>query len=748
MQGLACRAIRHEGEDIMSMKHRSILLFFLGAILCPMMSVYGQVTITDNNTAAQLVEKLIGNGVSYSNPVLNCEPGANGIFNVLSSNLGLDSGIVLTSGNASDDSIGWTGFGTNSPAFELADTDYSNGGMLQNGDAQLDSLLAPGGVTSLDACVLEFDFIPTGDTLQFRYVFGSEEYTSFSCDIYNDIFAFFLTGPGYPQATNIALIPGTTIPVAVNSTTDTLINFAFDPSLCTAMGPGSPFSQYYVDNLSGTTIVYNGFTSVFTAMAPVQACSTYHIKLAIADAADGLLDSGVFLEAGSFTSNATSLSFVSNVPGNTGALMEGCLTGTITVRRKQATNQPQTVYLFYSGTAAPNVDFGPAPDSVIIPAFDSLISFTVTAMNDAATEGIELVGIRTQGSCANAADSMGFSIIEQLPLALISNDTSFCEGTVTTIPLIADGDPAMSFTWTASPAVPIQNHGSMAASATVSTNTTFTVTAGIPGCNTSSQSFDVSFTPLPVVDIHTEDTTVCLQDSMLLFTTVTPGNAGYTYIWSPLANLSNPSVKEPAFLSRELADHRYYLTVVSPEGCAGSDSILIHSKPGFDLTDVTANATIKYGEQIQLNATGGRYYTWYPDQYLNFPNTHDPIASPKEPTLFTVYALNEWGCRDTATVFVDIDYAMVEIIPSAFSPNGDGKNDVFRVSNIRFQRLLEFRIFNRWGQEVYSTTDATRGWDGRFNGQMQDPGVYHYLIRVALPNGENRQYKGDVTLIR
>ena len=92
---------------------------------------------------------------------------------------------------------------------------------------------------------------------------------------------------------------------------------------------------------------------------------------------------------------------------------------------------------------------------------------------------------------------------------------------------------------------------------------------------------------------------------------------------------------------------------------------------------------------------------------------------------------------------------MSECIPSAFTPNGDGLNDVFRLCNMMYQRLIEFSVFNRWGQMVFhNTTDPKKGWDGTFNGTPQDIGVYNYLIILSRPDGTNITYKGEVTLIR
>jgi gliding motility-associated-like protein len=183
-------------------------------------------------------------------------------------------------------------------------------------------------------------------------------------------------------------------------------------------------------------------------------------------------------------------------------------------------------------------------------------------------------------------------------------------------------------------------------------------------------------------------------------------------------------------------------------GCVGTDTFALEVKPAAVLTDVTPDFTIKYGDQMQLNASGVKYYIWFPTKPLDYPNNHNPTATGWDPTTFTVIGLNEYGCYDTAYVKMDIDYSMFEYMPTAFTPNGDGRNDLFGVHNFRYQRLIEFRIFNRWGQEVFTTNDYKQGWDGTFKGVPQESGVYNYIIRVAIPNGQQRTYKGDVTLIR
>ena len=164
--------------------------------------------------------------------------------------------------------------------------------------------------------------------------------------------------------------------------------------------------------------------------------------------------------------------------------------------------------------------------------------------------------------------------------------------------------------------------------------------------------------------------------------------------------------------------------------------------------------TINYGDHIQLDAINLTAYPlifwWRPDDgTLDLPNINNPIATPLDSTNYIVYAMNEWGCRDSANVIILVNDGMGEGVPTAFTPNGDGLNDVFRLTNLRYQKLVEFSIYNRWGQLVYhNTSDIKKGWDGTLNGVEQDMGVYSYFVIIARPDGGQKIYKGDFTLIR
>ncbi len=235
-----------------------------------------------------MVEYFIGPGINYSNVTFTGATVSRGVFtNGSTTNLGVDHGIALTSGLVSY----IPGPNTSSSL------GYSNG---TPGDPLLTSLIPS---TTYDASVLEFDFVPAADTAWCQYVFGSEEYSEWVTSQFNDVFGFFVNGPnpegGVYSNQNIALVPGTLVPVSVNN-----INYGYAPPGVPTTGPGTN-SEYFIDNLNGETIQYDGFTTVLVAKVAVIPGETYHFKLAIADAGDGIYDSGVLLQGESFKSQGS-----------------------------------------------------------------------------------------------------------------------------------------------------------------------------------------------------------------------------------------------------------------------------------------------------------------------------------------------------------------------------------------------------------------------------------------------------------
>jgi gliding motility-associated-like protein len=175
---------------------------------------------------------------------------------------------------------------------------------------------------------------------------------------------------------------------------------------------------------------------------------------------------------------------------------------------------------------------------------------------------------------------------------------------------------------------------------------------------------------------------------------------------------------------------------------------MVHSYPDATVEVSPQSVTIPYGDSIQLHASGADYYHWWPSGTVSNDTIPNPFVRPLSPVVYTVLGLNQYGCRDTATVQINIDYNMPDFIPNAFSPNGDGRNDVFKIEHIRYQKLVQFKVFNRWGQQLFETIDGAKGWDGTYNGAPCNVDTYYYIISLNHPDGATKTYKGDVALLR
>ena len=267
-----------------------------------------QLSVSSNSNAAALAAKLVGPGVTITNAVLNCPTGAAGEFSAGPgiNEVGIGKGVLLTSGNVS---------------VAAHPNDSQNATVMNgaSGNSLLDALIP--GYQTYDACLLEFDLEAIGNQVSFEYVFASEEYDEYYCSQYNDVFGFFVSNGPNPSGgtynnSNIALIPGSTIPVAINTV---------GPPTCganspTPGGPGTGNPVYYRNMTGASTLQYDGKTVVLTAKVALKPCQKYRFKLGVADAGDQRLDSGVFLKEGSFQStppviNCPAAMVINNEPG-------------------------------------------------------------------------------------------------------------------------------------------------------------------------------------------------------------------------------------------------------------------------------------------------------------------------------------------------------------------------------------------------------------------------------------------------
>ncbi len=397
-------------------KTKSTLLF--STLVSLSIIVQGQTLVTSTGlTATQYVQNiLLGPGVIASNITFTGYSNALGQFSVsgLPNTLGLDSGLVLTGGTVINTDINGPGpHGPNSSG----SSGFDNGAA---GDADLN--LLGGGTGSFNAAILEFDFIPSSDTVKFDYVFGSEEYMEYVDLGVSDAFGFFLSGPGISgpytnSAINIALVPGTNTPITIDSLNQ------FD------------HGTYYVNNETppGTLLQYDGHTTVLTAVGIVQCNQQYHIKIAICDQGDGIYDSGVFLKANSFSSNGLQISggtLINDSLTTDSIFTEGCQQALYIFSRPDS-NGVDTIFFYTGGTATEGTDYTDVPAFIVIGQGMFADSIVITAFDDPFAEPMETVTIFILYDNPCGTDTIQKTLYlqdYQKMVAVMGGDTTLCPG--------------------------------------------------------------------------------------------------------------------------------------------------------------------------------------------------------------------------------------------------------------------------------------------------------------------------------
>lgn len=468
------------------------ILTLIITVSCLFNQLHAQLVVNNSFTPQQLVQNtLIGSGVSVSNITFIGAPLQIGRFTNTGNNaLGLTSGIVMASGQ--------TDLLSNVATNTGGGTTFGNPGTP--GDASLDGI-STGGTN--DAAVLEFDFVPINDTIKFRYVFASEEYNEFVCSNFNDVFAFFLTGPGFPTPTNIALIPGTNVPVTINSVNIGTPGASAGGGTCNGVNQSLANAGFFVDNpLGSVSIEFDGLTTVLTARAVVVPCQTYHIKLAIADVTDSAFDSGVFLEANSFGTNALNINVDTYLPGN--QLVEGCTSGSVTLSLSAPAPAAYSIpVISIGGTATQNTDYTTnLPSVIVIPAGQQSFNFNIVPNADGTVDDNETIQILFQ-SLTCRVDTLNLTIREAGVLSLAQSDFVICDGVTNTLQFnaLAYNDPLTGGTFTWSPTTGLSNPNIRNPVATVSSPATYTVTYSSGNCvqtaqvNITASPYSISFPP-------------------------------------------------------------------------------------------------------------------------------------------------------------------------------------------------------------------------------------------------------------
>jgi len=687
--------------------------FFRCAVFIILFTVPGldysmaQLNISPSGTAAGLAAAITGPGVSVFNVQYQGAPQSGVEFNAPNSNLGITGGILLCTGPAV------IAAGANS----LGDAGVDMG---LGGDAQLNQL---SGGTTFDATVLEFDFIPQSSQVRFRYVFASEEYPEYVCSEYNDVFGFFISGPGISGVSNMAIVPGTSMPVAINSVNGGAVGAAGLTSNPCQLGN----SALYVDNSSGASLEFDGFTVVLEAIATVVPCQTYHLRLAIADVGDGIYDSGVFIESESLSSEPVV---------DAGPDLSFCSVASVQLGMDPA---PGWNYTWTpSAGLSSSIISNPTLNLVNNGIADTVIRYVVSASSQTCT----------------MTDTVEITVSPQSHASLDISADSVCTGQMLTLSINGTVSSTAAIQWDFDGAASVGGSGMGPLQINYLDEGRHAIHVQITQSVCELILSDtVLVKPVPAPVFSADPVIGCAPLDVQFNNLTLCNNCSVVSSQWDFGDGQTGTQMSPDLTYRKAGIYDVGLLVCSSLGCCSDtvyhDFIKVFPSPdaGFRIMPET---TVSLVDQILFrdDSRGAAGWSWEfgdgfssqePSPLHAFPDTGNYMVRQ--------VVINDYGCSDTLIRQIDVEPVSTIWIPNAFSPNNDGVNDSFRVYG-DYVRDITWSVFNRWGEVIFGTTGSSDAWNGEWDGRAADQGVY--LCRVNYRDWENKPMElyGKVTLLR
>lgn len=743
------------------------------------------IQVNDNYTAQQLVDVLIGNSCAQaSNVVVNGWSGSSGsnsfgYFTAGSSGFPFQNGIILS-----------TGFATSAtgPNTSL----LSEGSQAWTGDPDLEAALNVN--NTINATVLEFDFVPYTNHISFKYIFSSEQYltsiTSQNQCNYTDGFAFLLkeAGSSAPYQ-NLAVVPGTNIPVKVN----------------TVRGQGvcPSANEEYFGGFNGTNhpTNFNGQTVIMTAEAEVTPGVTYHIKLVVADQGNNLYDSAIFLGGGSFnsttplgndrliaagnplcqeetlqlnaaTANASAYQWLKDgavIPGATAAAYTVTEPGEYSVEVTLTSNciSEGTITIEYA--ALP-----PSGNETLLQCDDDNDGFTTFNLNladDLVTgnqQGHYVTYHLTQADADTAVNAIANTVqfqntaVNQQVYARVFNDYGCYSVSTVTLSTAANGltnptpletcdtdgtdDGFFVFDLTSKDDEILQG---LPAGLQLQYFTTilnaFTATNAI--ANPSAFTNTTANTQTVYARIYNGSECYGIAELQLIVYSFGEGLQDEEVIIckNEVAVLSIGSgfitytwnTEPPQYTTAIMVSNpgTYTVTVTNEEGCQATKTFTVIPSGPAEYADIQINDFTDYQNSITIYPQGPGNYEYSLDGVTYWDS---PVFTNLSTGEYTVYIRDKNGCGIYTDVVYILDY------PKFFTPNGDGINDIWRVPYLEQNPNAAVNIFDRYGKIVAAFKGSSNSWNGTLDGRPLPATDYWFEIR--LQNG--RIIRGHFSLIR
>lgn len=738
---------------------KKVLLLIICLLPC---MAYSQISVTSANgqNVKDLLEThFLGGGIEISNVRFNGQNVVNsnqiGFFtnpNTANPNVGLASGIVMVTGNYEDAAAG-TSSGivnsTSSPATNGNDWSIPLRMVLNDQGNSTESMN--------DVAVLQFDFVASGEYVKFDYVFASEEYPAFVHSAYNDAFGFFISGPfdnqgnpvdeGIPyQYRNIAVIPGTTEPITINTVHD-------------QRGCHDEYSVYHITNTNNNCKMNAYTVALSTEEVYVVPCYKYKLELVICDVGDASYNSCVFLGAGSFKVDEYSLKEMIPPTGVGTAYVKGCDSDTITMTINRPAFENEQHVLNFFGTAVEGEDFelldlngNPAGRTLTFMEGDTSASIIIKFKNhptDIGGETLEL-GIATEfiNDCAQI-DTIQFNITTpQLLEYTISEDVIYCENELPkneNVEInITGAIGEITYEWSAGVT---PNQASNTVGITQPTTIYITATDGCEREIKDSVTFKVQGA---TVSASVDKRFIC-EGEVVQLTSTEAVEYAWTSSVEDLLLPDNNTIKTPQ--AQPTASSIYTVTIVDENGCIASDTVNVVVVPAIDAQlYLTPTRTSVLNTQIRFeDRTQGSYSReWdFGNGETSTQSSGVIVYSSDDTATYQVrlIAYNQAHCPDTAYGTVQVVPEFSIWIPTAFTPGTDDINAYF-TPIFSTETEYEFTIYSRNGDKIFTTDEKIRAWDGKLkNGNYAPNGSYVYDLYYKDGDGLLQRKTGNVALI-
>lgn len=761
--------------------HLLLALFLIAGL-----ALQAQVTVDNTLTAQELVEDyLIGEGIEVENITINGQPGSTvnnqaGLYAGSSDVVDFDEGIVMATGNATTVVTGGFGDPPTNP--------------LQNDP----DLMVLSGQDMNDVIIIEFDFLSTSDSIKFNYVFASNEYPGYTCSNFNDVFGFFLSGgaingPFTNNAINIALIPGSNTPVGINTVNSGVSTGGADSTCAEANPNWIEDSQYFVDNTGepADDVQFPGMTQTFTALADVDCGEWYHIKLAIGDASDGALDSGVFLEAGSFSAvGSVFLQFNPTIDGAAvinpeydSVLVAGCSELELQLIRPEGL-YVDSIFVDFSGSAELDEDYELGENDTLFffaDGIDTLEFSIITLWDGVYGENEELiVTLFYQNGCGDL-DSVSDTIPIVDPYALESYTqdviiTCPAEGVEVTAQGLEGIDPYL-YDW--------GNYGfGQEVTVDVPPDSAYYYVNISDACAfeiITDSVLVVNKIPPPLeASIAPFEQPECTNQPMYFEALSQGGNGAHTYSWIDGRNEGHghdtliivANINQTIFFNPEPTNYTamlpLILTVTDTCGTTVKDTVVINY-PYFDpvtvnyspLTDNCPEDPVELSA-VTSGGAGNTDFTWAITAEAGDATFADGHGAQAQ----TTYIIPAPGMNEITVIARDkcnragYDYQItdpnnpaglrfggmamhtdsvriikLDKVMNVITPNQDNMNDYFVVEGIDYFDESLFQVHDRWGTVVFESDNYNSGSSlirsaDAFDGQDLDTGTYFYVINV------------------